>query len=371
MTVAQRQISLFQSYSDDNDCEAVMKVLKRGLYWAQGPEVEEFENKIADYVGRDFAISFNSGTSALYAALLAYEVEGGDVIVPSFTFAATANSVVAAGARPVFADVEQNSLALSTKEVRRKITKKTKAVMPIHFGGDVCCEIKAIEEIAKEYKIPLIEDAAHSLGARMNGTFVGCFGDSAMFSFCFNKVLTTGEGGIIVTDNKKLKEKLHLIRSHGRSKAEGYITYGFNFRMSTMTAALGISQFEKLDLMISKRRQMAVYLNEKLRTIHELQLPVFPQGRLSVYQQYNLRFNTRETQGKLKKFLEDKGIPTRITYEPIHLTPYYGKKWGYKAGDLPITTEISKRILTLPFHLGLETEDLDYIVYQIKRFFKK
>ena len=371
MTTHQRNISLFKSYSDNHDCESVVKILKRGLYWAQGPEIEEFENKMADYGKRNFAISFNSGTSALYAALLAYEVEGGEVIVPSFTFAATANSVVAAGAKPVFADIEQNSLALSAEEVRRKITKKTKAVIPIHFGGDVCCEIKAIGEMAKEYEIPLIEDAAHSLGACMNDTFVGGFGDSAMFSFCFNKVLTTGEGGMIITDNKKLKEKLHLIRSHGRSKKEGYIAYGLNFRMPTMTAALGISQFEKLDWIISKRRQMADYLNEKLKTIAELQLPVFPQGRLSVYQMYNLRFSNVKVQRELKKFLEEREIPTRITYEPLHLTPYYGKKWGYQTGDLPITEDVSKRILTLPFHLGLEIEDLDYMVDQIKGFFKK
>jgi len=371
MTVGQRQISLFKSYSDNSDCEAVLKVLKRGLYWAQGSEIEEFENKIANYLGRNFAISFNSGTSALVAALLAYGVEGGEVIVPSFTFAATANSVVAVGARPVFADIKLDSLALSAQDVRRKITQKIKAIIPIHFGGDVCCEIKAIEDLGKEYQVPLIEDAAHSLGASMQDTFVGCFGDSAMFSFCFNKILTTGEGGMIVTDNKKLKEKLQLIRSHGRSKIEGYITYGFNFRMSTMTATLGISQFEKLDWMISKRRQLAVYLNEKLKTIPGLQLPSFPKERLSVYQMYNLRFNDENVQKELKKFLEDKGIPTRITYEPLHLTPYYTGKWGTKVGDLPVTEDVSKKILTLPFHLGLETEDLDYMIEQIKRFFKK
>ena len=365
-----RKIWLFKSYSDENDIKAVSEVIKRGTWWVKGPDVEEFEKKVSERVGRQYGISFNSGTSALYANLLAYNVKGGEVIVPSYTFAATPNSVVAAGANPIFADIEEKSLGLDPEDVKRKISSNTKAIMPIHFAGDVCGEIKALREIADYHGILLIEDAAHSIGAKLRNEPVGSFGDSAMFSFCFNKIITTGEGGMIVTDSKELSEKLKLIRSHGETSegSKDYVTYGFNFRMSSMTAALGLSQFKKLDMLISRRREMASYLNERLKTIDEIKLPIPQEGHYHVYQLYNLQLKDKETRDGLMKYLEGKEIPTRITYKPMHLYTYYRDEYGWNEGDLPVTERIWKRILTLPFHPDLERDDLDFIVEMVKEF---
>lgn len=363
---------LFKSHFDESDLEAVKAVLERGTFWIKGPEIEEFEQTAARYVGRKYGVSFNSGTSALFAVLLAYGISDGEVIVPSFTFPATANAVVAAGAKPVFADIEEQSLALDPENVKRKLTKNTRAIMPIHFAGDVCSGILELKNLAKEWGILLIEDAAHSLGASLKSKQVGNFGDAAMFSFCFNKVISTGEGGMIVTDSEDLNRCLRLICSHGRSEdgRKEYVTYGFNFRMSSMTAALGLSQFARLDWIIARRREMAAYLNEKLSGLEEVALPTKLPGHRSVYQLYNLRLADEKTRDALKEFLSSKGVPTRITYHPVHLTPYYRQEHGWKPGDLPTTESMSMQILTLPFYPDLGEEQLDYIADSVKEFFQ-
>ena len=365
-----KKILLFKSYSDKDDVKAVEKVIKRGIWWVKGPEIEEFEEKVAGFVGRRYGISFNSGTTALYSILLAYGINNGQVIVPSYTFPATANAVLAAGAEPVFADIEEQSLALDYKDVAGRITAKTRAIMPIHFAGDICRDIHRLKKLARERDVYLFEDAAHSLGANLNGRNVGAFGDAAMFSFCFNKILTTGEGGMVVTDSKKLAERLKLIRSHGRNAKGDYVRYGFNFRMSSMTAALGLSQFKKLDYIISTRRKTANYLNKRLLDVPGVKVPVPEKGHDSVFQMYNIQLENRQTRGGLKKHLESKGIPTRITYTPVHLYSNYRKKLNYKEGDLPVTEKISGCILTLPFYVGLAYSDIDFIVRQIACFMK-
>ncbi len=216
------KIPLYKVYWDKSDVKAVTKVIKRGTYWAVGPEIEEFERVVANYVGVKYGVSFNSGTSALHAVLLAYGIRQGDeVIVPSFTFIATANAPLFVGAKPVFADMEDSTFGLDPNDVERKITKKTKAIMPIHYGG-LPCRIEELKKIADEYDLLLIEDAAESIGASINGRKVGSFGNAAMFSFCGNKVITTGEGGIILTNSGEIYERLKLIRSHGRLESEPY-----------------------------------------------------------------------------------------------------------------------------------------------------
>lgn len=361
---------LFKSYSDESDVEAVRKVIERGTWWAKGEEVEEFEEMIAETADTEHGVAFNSGTSALYADLLAHGITDGEVVVPSFTFSATANAVVAAGAEPVFADIERDSLALDPGDVERKITEDTRAVMPIHFAGDVCAGIRELREIADDHGITLIEDNAHSIAATLHGEPTGSFGDSAMFSFCFNKVLTTGEGGMIVTDDDELYRNLKLLRSHGRDENRVYVTWGHNLRMSSMTAALGVSQANKLDYIISRRRGMASYLNQELEDIDGLRPPIFPEERDSVYQLYNVRLANGVDQKGFQNYLEDKGIPTRVTYEPVHLTKYYREEWGYEEGDLPVTEEMSNKIVTLPFHLDLSESDLDYIAENVRGFFE-
>lgn len=374
------RIPLYKVYWDENDVEAVTKIIKRGTYWTAGPEIEEFERVVANYVGVKYGVSFNSGTSALHAALLAYEIKQGDeVIVPSFTFIATANAPLFVGAKPVFADIEDSTFGLDPNDVERKITRRTKAIMPIHYGG-LPCRIKELRKIAQEYNLLLIEDAAESLGASVDGRKVGSFGDAAMFSFCGNKVITTGEGGIIVTNSSEIYERLKLIRSHGRLESEpyfmstktlDYIMLGYNWRISSITAALGLAQMKKLDRIIKMRRKNAEYITSKLSKIDEVKVPQPPEGYFHVYQMYTIRVKGgREVRDALKDHLAKKGIMSKVYFEPVHLTHFYREKFGFKGGELPVTERLSSEVLTLPLYPTMTIEEMDYIIESIKEFFQ-
>jgi dTDP-4-amino-4,6-dideoxygalactose transaminase len=374
------RIPLYKVYWDENDVEAVTKIIKRGTYWTAGQEIEEFERVVANYVGVKYGVSFNSGTSALHAALLAYEIKQGDeVIVPSFTFIATANAPLFVGAKPVFADIEDSTFGLDPNDVERKITRRTKAIMPIHYGG-LPCRIKELRKIAQEYNLLLIEDAAESLGASVDGRKVGSFGNAAMFSFCGNKVITTGEGGIIVTNSSEIYERLKLIRSHGRLESEpyfmstktlDYIMLGYNWRISSITAALGLAQMKKLDRIIEMRRKNAEYITSKLSKIDEVKVPQPPEGYFHVYQMYTIRVKGgRGVRDALKDHLAKKGIMSKVYFEPVHLTHFYREKFGFKGGELPITERLSSEVLTLPLYPTMTVEEMDYIIESIKEFFQ-
>ena len=245
------KIPLYKIYTDDEDVELITKIIKRGTQWAIGPEIEEFENKIKEYVGCDYCVSLNSGTSALHATFLAYGLGSRDeIIVPSFSFIATANSTLFVNSTPRFADIEEKTHGLDSESIRTNINSSTKAIVPMDFGG-VSCDILKIKEVAAKNNLILIEDAAEGLGASVNGKKVGSLSDCAIFSFCGNKVLTTGEGGAVVTNSKEIYDKLKLIKSHGRvdginyfdnPESSEYRGVGYNWRMSTMVASLGISQ---------------------------------------------------------------------------------------------------------------------------------
>ena len=364
------ELWLFKSYADETDIEAVTDVVRRGTWWANGPEIEAFEEAVAETAGTDHAVAFNSGTTALYGQLLAHDVAGGEVIVPSFTFPATANAVVAAGAMPVFADIEAESLALSADSVREAVTDDTEAIMPIHYGGTIAKEIDALGEIAADNDAVLLEDACHSLGASMDGQRAGSFGSAASFSFCFNKLVTTGEGGMVVTDSTAVRDQLRSIRNHGRDSDGRTVDYGYNFRLATMNAALGGAQMSKLDWMIDERRRMATLLNDQLAGIEGLWLPEPPEYCDRVYLYYNIRLESAERQQALAAHLDDNGVPSRTGYDPVHLTPYYRSEWGWEEGDLPVTESMSGRLLTLPFHLDLTDTDLEYIAETVREFFE-
>ncbi len=371
------KIPLFKIYWDEKDVEAVTEAIKAGMNWAVGPNIEKFEKMIAKYIGAKYCVVFNSGTSALHAALLAYGIkEGDEVIVPSFTFIATANAPLFVGAKPVFADIEEETFGLDPEDVKEKITEKTKAIIPIHYGG--CpCKIKELKEIAEDHNLILIEDAAESLGARIGDKKVGSFGDSAMFSFCQNKIITTGDGGAIVTNTKKIYEKLKLIRSHGRLETSDYfssteymdyVTLGYNFRMSNITAALGVAQLKKADNVIEMRRNNAEYLTARLkREVQEILILNLPKDYYQVYQMYTIKVNIYRDE--LMKYLADKGIMTKVYFSPVHLTHFYKNELGY-VSKLPVTEEISKQVLTLPMYPALTREEIDYIVEEKKRFFE-
>ena len=370
------KIPLFKTYWDEEDIKSVTNVIKRSSYWATGPEIQTFEENILEYVGTKYAVTFNSGTSAIHALLLAYGIkENDEVIVPSFTFISTANAPLFVGAKPVFAEIEGRTYGLDPEDVKERITAKTKVIMPIHYGGCPCL-IRELEEIAEDHNLLLIEDAAESLGAKIKNEKAGTFGDSAMLSFCQNKVITTGEGGAIVTDSKEIYEKLKLIRSHGRLETQeyftsigymDYVTLGYNFRMPTMVAALGLSQIKKIDKVIKMRRDKAEYMTEKLSKIKEITLPISPSDYFHVYQMYAIRIN-ENLRNDLMKYLSDKGIMTKVYFPPIHLTHFYRTKFGYNGGELPITEEVSNRVLSLPMYPTLTEKGIDYITEKIDNF---
>lgn len=373
------KIPLFKIYWNEEDVKAVTEAIKAGMNWAVGLSVEKFEGMIAAYIGAKYCVVFNSGTSALHAALLAHGIRQGDeVIVPSFTFIATANAPLFVRAKPVFADIEEETFGLDPEDVKEKITSKTKAIIPIHYGGCPCL-IREIKEIAEDHNLILIEDAAESLGARIGDKKVGTFGDSAMFSFCQNKIITTGDGGAMVTDSREIYEKMRLIRSHGRAETSDYFsstehmdytTLGYNFRMSNIVAALGIAQLKKADRIIRMRRKNAQYMTKKLSKITEVVPLTAPIGCFHVYQMYTIRVKGGKKARKgLMKYLNKKGIMTKVYFPPVHLTSFYKTRLRFKCGELPVTEEISDCVLTLPMYPSLKTAEVDYITREINTFF--
>lgn len=375
------KIPLFKIYSDSNDVMGIGRVIKSGKDWAVGQRTEEFEKLLAKYVGTKYAVTFNSGTSALHALMLAYGFKSGDeIIVPSFSFIATADAPLFVGARPVFAEVEEETFGLDPKDVEKKITKKTKAIMAVHYGG-CACKIEAVKKIAKKYKLILIEDAAESLGAKIGSRKVGTFGDSAMFSLCAPKIITTGEGGFVTTNNKSICHKIKIIRSHGRSETENYFKtsmpmdyfeLGYNFRLSNILAALGISQLKKIGKLIDMRLINSEYMAKKMSWLKEVSLPIIPKNYSHTFQMFTIKINgSRLIRDQLKKYLNKKGITTKVYFDPIHLSSFYRKKLGCKKGSLPVTEKISEQVLTLPMYPSMTKKEMDYIASSIKSFYGK
>lgn len=374
------KIPLFKIYWDNEDLETVSEAIQRGMFWAIGPNIEKFEEMLSQYAGTKNALVFNSGTSALHATLLAYGIgQGDEVIVPSFTFIATTNAPLFVGAKPVFADIEDKTYGLSPDNIESRITTKTKAIIPIHYGGCPCL-IEELREIARKHNLLLIEDAAESLGATVDGKKVGSFGNAAILSFCSNKVITTGEGGAVVTNDREIYEKLKLIRSHGRAENISYfsstdymdyVTLGYNFRMSDITAALGIAQLRKIDRIIGMRRRNAKILSARLSRIAEIEVPHPPDNFLHVYQMYTIRVKKgKEKRDALSAYLAKQGIMTKVYFHPVHQTHFYKNKLGYVC-DLPITESLSRQLLTFPMYPTLTEHDIDFIVDNIATFFTR
>lgn len=372
------KIPLYKVDWDRDDVRSVTTVIKRGMDWAIGPEIEEFEKLLRDFHNSKYCVVFNSGTSAGHAALLSLNLKTfNEIIVPSFTFIATANWPKMVGASPIFSEIEEDTLGMDPSYLKSIISKKSKVIMPIHYGG-MPCKITEIKRIAKENKIILIEDCAESIGASIGKRKTGEFGDLSILSFAGNKVLTTGEGGAVITNSKKIYEKLKLIRSHGRqmnsnyfqtNETPNYISLGYNWRMSSMTASLGISQINKLDKLISKRRKNAQYLSSKLKKYPEIILPFDYKNHKNIFQLYSIRIKDKNLRNNLMKFLTKKGIMSKIFFEPVHLTKFYSKNTKMKI-SLPITEKISQQILTLPMYPGLTKDEMDFIIDSIGEFFE-
>jgi perosamine synthetase len=368
-------IPLFKMFWDQDDIEAVNAAINSGMNWAVGENVTRFEEELAEYIGTKYCLTFNSGTSALHAGLIAHGIGSGDeVIVPSFTFIATANSPKFVGAKPVFADIEETTLGLNPDRVVENITSKTKAIIPVHYGG--CpCKIRELREIADDHNLVLVEDAAEAFGASIGSKKVGLFGDSAMISFCQNKIITTGEGGAIVTDSRDLYEKMKMVRSHGRletadyfssSEPMDYVMLGYNFRLSNILASLGLAQLHKVETIIGMRTRIAEMYTSLLRINVPVASPVnAPKDYRHVHQLFSIRVPDRDG---LMKFLTENGIMTKIYFSPVHLTHYYNHELGYQV-SLPVTERVANDIMSLPIYPGMPDKDIESVVRGISDYY--
>ena len=352
----------------EEEIEEVSKVLKSGII-AQGPKVNEFEEKFAEFVGAKYAVATSSGTSALHVTILSCGIGKGDeVITTPFTFAATGNSILYNGAKPVFVDIDEDTFNINPDKIEEAITKKTKAIMPVHLYGQ-SAEMDKINEIAKKYDLFVIEDSAQAHGSSQKNENVGNMGDIACFSFYPTKNMTTSEGGMITTNNKKLAEKAKLFRAHGETKRYEHGVLGYNFRMTDIAAAIGLTQLKKLDEFNQKRIDNANYLTKELENVDGIITPKVSNGVKHVYHQYTIKVKSGDRDSWVK-FLNDNGIGTGIYYPiPIYKQALY-VELGYD--DRHENTEkVADSVISIPVHPSLSKEDLNTIISILKEASKK
>jgi len=349
----------------EEEVQAVLEVISKGPLTnalGQGPKVLEFEKDYAKFAGVKHAIAVNNGTAALNAALLAVGIKQGDeVIVPSFTFVATAEAVVFAGAKIVFADINPETYTLSPEDVEQAVTSKTKAILPVDLYG-YSADIKTLREIAKRYGLALIEDAAQAHGATYQGKPAGSFADAACWSLYASKNITTGEGGVITTDDDKIYETLRLIRNHGEREKYTSVLMGNNYRMPEIEAAIGIVQLKKLSSFVAKRRQNAQQLTSILQQSKRLKLPVETEINQHSWYLYTVRLvnGTEEERNFILKELKQKEIGAEAYYvNPINTMEYYRNNFSIRA--LPETEKAAKQVFSLPVHPNVTSEQIEYI----------
>jgi dTDP-4-amino-4,6-dideoxygalactose transaminase len=349
----------------EEEVEAVVKVMRNGPLTnalGAGPMVTQFEKNFAKFAGVKHAIAVNTGTAALHSAIVAAGVQQGDeVILPSFTFVATAEAVVMAGGKPVFTDIDPETYTISSAEIEKSITKKTKAILPVDLYG-LSADIKPIREIATKHGLAVVEDAAQAHGATYDGKPAGVFVDAACWSLYASKNMTTGEGGVITTNSDAMAETLRLIRTHGEKAKYASLMLGYNYRMSEIQAAIGLVQLEKLPAFVAKRRENAKRLTRLLAKTDRLRLPEETKDRQHSWYLYTVRLrNAAENErNKIVEELRRKDIGAEVYYSnPVHLMPYYRERFG--GCKLPETGKAAKQVFSLPIHPGVTEAQVDYI----------
>lgn len=371
-------------YGHQNISEEDIKEASKALrsdWVTQGPEIEKFEKAFAKYCGAKYAVAVSSGTAALHIAYLAAGFKNGDeVITTPNTFAATANMIVACGAKPVFCDISKETLNIDEDKISRLINKNTKAIVPVHFAG-LPCQMQKIAEIAKKNRLIVIEDACHALGAEYNRKKIGScqYSDMAVFSFHPVKHITTGEGGMVATNSEAIYEKLKMLRNHGNTKEQKFLQkkdqggwyyemqeLGFNYRITDFQCALGSSQLKKLDGFVSERRKIAekyhfALKNLPLETIKEIT------GKNS-YHLFVILVRDEKTRLALYNYLREKEIFCQVHYIPVYWHPFY-KKLGYKEGLCLNSEDVYKRILSIPIYPGVDAKIQGRVVAEISKFF--
>lgn len=372
-----------KQHLDLEDIESVVNVLKSDFI-TQGPKIEEFERKLAEYCGSKYAIVFNSGTSALHGAYFVLGLEHGDEVITSpNTFVATSNAALYLNANPVFVDIEKETGNIDISKVKSKITDKTKLIVPVHYSGNPA-DLKELFELAEDNNIKIIEDAAHSIGARYNGEKIGNskYSEMTIFSFHPVKHITTGEGGAVLTNNKDYYEKLVMFRSHGITKnhfinePDGDWYYemqhlGYNYRITDIQAALGLSQLKKLDKFVEKRREIAkVYdlvfeNNPFFRTISEKECCKSSYHLFPII----LRDEFKDTKRKIFSKLREECLGVQVHYIPVYLQPYY-QKLGYKKGICPVAEDFYQKEISIPMYPTMDNNDVDYVVNKLFKVFQ-
>jgi len=368
---------------DKEDIKGVVKVLKSN-WITQGPKVREFEEAVAKYSKVKYAVAVSSGTSALETAYAVAGINPGDEVITSpLTFTATANAIVRWGGKPVFVDIQEDTLNIDPKEIEKKITRKTKAIVPVDFAGHPC-DYNKIRRIAKEHKLLIIEDAAHALGSEYRDKKIGNFAHLTILSFHPVKNITTAEGGMILTNRKDFSEKLKIFRHHGiiKKPEKGGWYYEienptFNYRLTDIQSALGLSQLKKLDKFIKKRREIVARYNKAFKDIKEIIMPTEKNYVKSAWHIYVIQLRLDKLSVDRKRIFEafqKKGIGVQVHYLPLHLQPFYQKKFGYKKGDFPIAEKYYQRAITLPLFPKMTNKDIERVIKttrEIINFYKK
>ena len=361
----------------EKDVTAVLDVL-RTPHLSLGPKLPEFEKEFARYIGVKYAIAVNSGTSGLHLCVRGLEIKDGDeVITTPFSFIASSNCILFERATPVFVDIREDTLNIDEKLVEKKITKRTKAILPVHVFG-YPCEMEAIRTIARKNGLAIIEDACEAIGAEVEERKAGSFGDCAVFAFYPNKQMTTGEGGMIVTDREDIAKLALSMRNQGRDEGMewlGHNRLGYNYRLSDINCALGLAQLSRIDDILQKRERVAKVYNDVLSGIDEIILPPASSGKVQrSWFVYVIRLQNNFTLGQrdeIVALLRAQGIGCNIYFPPIHLQPFYSEKFGFKRGDLPVTEEVSDRTIALPFFNNLTAAEIEQVAAGLKSAIKK
>lgn len=367
---------------EDADVNAVTAALK-SAFLSSGPKVPEFEEKFAKFVGSKYAVAVSSGTAALHCACLAAGLgEGDEVITTPLSFIATSNAILYCKAKPVFVDIDPDNFDIDTDKIEEKITEKTKAIIPVHFAGTPC-NMSKIGEIAKKYNLTVIEDGAHALGAEYNGKKVGQISEMTTFSFHPVKHITTGEGGMVTTDNKELYDRLLLYRNHGITRnKDQFVNYneqtdgnwyyeqivlGYNYRLTDFQSALGITQLDKMEASLKRRNEIVRIYEDNLSGIKEIKIPYIKDNIGSAWHLYIIRIIDESIDRKeVFARLREKNIGVNVHYIPIHLQPVY-QRLGYANGSCPRVEKVYREMITLPIHPKMSNEDVYYIIDSIKK----
>ncbi|MCX8011388.1 MAG: DegT/DnrJ/EryC1/StrS family aminotransferase [Ignavibacteria bacterium] len=365
---------------EKEEIDEVVKTLKSG-WIGTGPKVKQFEEDFKNYIGCEFAIAVSSCTAALHLAMIALELEpDAEVIVPTMTFAATANAVIHAGAKPVLADVDKFKMTLTSESILSKITSKTRAIIPVHFGGRAC-NIQELQSIAEKYNLKLIHDTAHAIETEFNGKKIGSFNDFGCYSFYVTKNVVTAEGGMVTTNDEKLADKIKILALHGMSKDawkrysdDGYKHYevvyaGFKYNMTDIQASLGIHQLKNIEKNSARRKEIWNYYKSSLKHL-PIFLPPEPEPNTRhAYHLFTILLDTDKvklTRDEVLTKLHKMNIGTGVHYIALHLQPFYKEKFGYKRGDFPNAEFISDRTFSIPFSAKLTDEDVEDVVEALK-----